>query len=64
MCGICGVVHLNGDEAVSLDVLELMTDKESGALNLDFQDEIIKGACITRDGEIVHEGAAKAAQGS
>ena len=42
-------------------LLELMTDKESGALNLDFEDEIIKGACITRDGEIVHEGAKKAA---
>ena len=35
-------------------------DKE-GELNLDFEDEIIKGACITRDGEIVHEGARAAA---
>jgi asparagine synthase (glutamine-hydrolysing) len=26
MCGICGVVHLDGAEAVSSDVLELMTD--------------------------------------
>ena len=37
-------------------LLELMTDEE-GALTLNFDDEIIKGACITRGGEIVHEGA-------
>jgi len=34
---------------------------EDGGLKLDFEDEIIKGACITRGGEIVNEGAAKAA---
>jgi NAD(P) transhydrogenase subunit alpha len=34
---------------------------EGGALELNFDDEIIAGACITRDGEIVHEGAAGAA---
>ena len=43
-------------------LLDLMTDKESGALNLDFDDEVIAGACITRGGEIVHEGAKKAAE--
>jgi NAD(P) transhydrogenase subunit alpha len=44
-------------------LLELMTDKENeGALKLDFEDEVIKGACITRDGEIVHEAARKAAE--
>jgi NAD(P) transhydrogenase subunit alpha len=43
-------------------LLELMTDQESGALELNFEDEIIKGACVTRDGEIVHEGARKAAE--
>jgi NAD(P) transhydrogenase subunit alpha len=32
-----------------------------GALKLDFEDEIIKGACITRGGEIVNEGAKAAA---
>jgi H+-translocating NAD(P) transhydrogenase subunit alpha len=37
---------------------------EEGALKLDFEDEIIKGACITRGGEIVNEGAAKAAAAS
>jgi H+-translocating NAD(P) transhydrogenase subunit alpha len=41
-------------------LLELMIDDE-GALSLDFDDEIIAGACITRDGEIVHEGAREAA---
>ena len=30
---------------------------KDGALELDFDDEVITGACITRDGEIVHEGA-------
>jgi len=44
-------------------LLELMTG-EDGALALDFEDEIIAGACITRGGEIVHEGARKAAEGS
>jgi NAD(P) transhydrogenase subunit alpha len=41
-------------------LLGLMID-DSGALALDFEDEVIAGACITRDGEIVHEGARKAA---
>jgi len=40
-------------------LLELMV--KEGELALDFEDEIIKGACITRDGEIVHEGARNAA---
>jgi NAD(P) transhydrogenase subunit alpha len=36
---------------------------KEGQLELDFDDEVIKGACITRGGEIVHEGA-KAAAGA
>ncbi len=32
-----------------------------GELSLDFEDEVIAGACITRDGQIVHEGARNAA---
>src|SRR3954453_5457521 len=32
-----------------------------GELSLDFDDEVIAGACITRDGQIVHEGARNAA---
>ena len=42
-------------------LLELMI--EEGELKLDFEDEVLAGACITRDGEIVHEGAKKAADG-
>ena len=41
-------------------LLELMV--KEGALSLDFEDEILAGACITRAGEIVHEGARKAAR--
>jgi NAD(P) transhydrogenase subunit alpha len=43
-------------------LLGLMID-DAGALALDFGDEVIAGACITRGGEIVHEGA-KAAAGA
>jgi NAD(P) transhydrogenase subunit alpha len=42
------------------NLLELMAG-EDGSLALDFDDEIIAGACITREGEIKHEGAKKAA---
>jgi NAD(P) transhydrogenase subunit alpha len=41
-------------------LLQLMTG-DDGALKLDFDDEVIAGACITRDGEIVHQGAKEAA---
>ena len=40
-------------------LLELLIG-EDGAIDLNFDDEIIAGACITRDGEIVHQGAKKA----
>src|SRR3954452_1254569 len=40
-------------------LLELMV--KEGNLELDFEDEVIAGACITRGGEIVHEGAKQAA---
>jgi H+-translocating NAD(P) transhydrogenase subunit alpha len=43
-------------------LLGLMVSEE-GTLSLDFEDEVIAGACITRGGEIVHEGA-KAAAGT
>jgi NAD(P) transhydrogenase subunit alpha len=41
-------------------LLELMVSDE-GELKLDFDDAVIAGACVTRDGEIVHEGAKQAA---
>ena len=40
-------------------LLELMV--KEGELTLNFEDEVLAGACITRDGEIVHEGAKQAA---
>ena len=43
-------------------LLELLVDDE-GKLALNFDDDIVAGACITREGEIVHEGA-KAAAGA
>ncbi|HWG09052.1 MAG TPA: Re/Si-specific NAD(P)(+) transhydrogenase subunit alpha [Solirubrobacteraceae bacterium] len=39
-----------------LSLLELLVG-EDGTLNLDFDDEIIAGACVVRDGEIVNAGA-------
>jgi H+-translocating NAD(P) transhydrogenase subunit alpha len=43
-------------------LLGLMVSAE-GELTLDFADEVIAGACITRGGEIVHEAAKAAAAG-
>ena len=39
-----------------LALLELLID-ENGQLALDFDDEVVAGACIVREGEIVHAGA-------
>ncbi|HEY4451987.1 MAG TPA: Re/Si-specific NAD(P)(+) transhydrogenase subunit alpha [Solirubrobacteraceae bacterium] len=44
-----------------LALLELFVG-EDGALSLDFDDEIVKGACVTRDGEIVNAGAKAAVE--
>jgi H+-translocating NAD(P) transhydrogenase subunit alpha len=66
---IVGAVNLPAtmpDHASSLysrnvqSLLGLMVSEE-GELTLDFDDEVIAGACITRDGQIVHEGARQAA---
>ncbi len=35
---------------------------EDGTLQLDWEDEIVKGACVTKDGEIVNEGAKRAVE--
>ncbi len=43
-------------------LLDLLVD-EDGKLALDFEDEIVKGACIVRDGEIVNAGARAAVEG-
>jgi NAD(P) transhydrogenase subunit alpha len=42
-------------------LLELIVDEE-GNLNLDFDDEIVSGACIVRDGEILNPGAKAAVE--
>ncbi|MGD1056789.1 MAG: Re/Si-specific NAD(P)(+) transhydrogenase subunit alpha [Solirubrobacteraceae bacterium] len=42
-------------------LLELFVD-DDGKLQLNFDDEIVKGACIVRDGEIVHPGAKAAVE--
>jgi proton-translocating NAD(P)+ transhydrogenase subunit alpha len=44
-----------------LALLELLVG-EDGALNVDFEDEIVNGACIVREGEIVHDGARAAVE--
>jgi NAD(P) transhydrogenase subunit alpha len=60
--GPIGLASTMPDHASSLyarnvqALLKLMIGEE-GELTLDFEDEVIAGACITRDGEIVHEGA-------
>jgi H+-translocating NAD(P) transhydrogenase subunit alpha len=42
-------------------LLDLLSDDE-GNLHIDFEDEIVAGATVTRDGAIVHEGAKSAAE--
>ncbi len=44
-----------------LALLELLVG-EDGKLNLDFDDEIISGSCVVRDGEIVNAGAKAAVE--
>jgi NAD(P) transhydrogenase subunit alpha len=34
--------------------VSLIVDKKTGALAIDWNDEIVKGAGLTRDGAIVH----------
>jgi NAD(P) transhydrogenase subunit alpha len=63
--GPLGLASRMADHASSLyarnvqSLLELMV--KEGELALDFDDEVLAGACITRDGQIVHEGARAAA---
>ncbi|WOI52317.1 Re/Si-specific NAD(P)(+) transhydrogenase subunit alpha [Parvularcula sp. LCG005] len=38
-----------------LNFVTLLTDKEEKKLAVDWDDEIVKGVCLTRDGRIVHE---------
>ena len=44
-----------------LNLLQLVIDKETKALKIDWDDEIVQGLCVTRDGAIVHPGLQAAA---
>jgi H+-translocating NAD(P) transhydrogenase subunit alpha len=65
--GPLGLASRMADHASSLyarnvqSLLAVMV--KEGELELDFDDEVLAGACITRDGQIVHEGARAAAEG-
>ena len=51
-------------ERLGIDQIEALLGlmvSDEGQLSLDFEDEVIAGACITREREIVHEGAKAAA---
>ncbi|MBC7874046.1 MAG: NAD(P)(+) transhydrogenase (Re/Si-specific) subunit alpha, partial [Ferruginibacter sp.] len=37
-----------------LNFLQLITTKD-GAINLNWEDDLVKGSCITHNGEIIHE---------
>jgi NAD(P) transhydrogenase subunit alpha len=53
--------HASSLYARNIEALLKLMLGEDGQLALDFEDEVIAGACITRGGEIVHEGAKAAA---
>jgi NAD(P) transhydrogenase subunit alpha len=53
--------HASALYARNIQALLGLMISDAGELELDFEDEVIAGACITRDGEIVHEGAKAAA---
>jgi H+-translocating NAD(P) transhydrogenase subunit alpha len=37
-----------------INFLQLITTKEGG-VHLNWEDDLVAGSCITRDGEVVHE---------
>jgi len=53
--------HASQLYARNIQALMGLMISDAGELSLDFEDEVIAGACITRGGEIVHEGAKAAA---
>ena len=63
--GVIIVGHLNVPSRLAVDAsalyarnvlnfLQPFIDKESKALVLDWEDEIVQGTCLTRDGTVVH----------
>ena len=64
--------HLNMPSRLAVDTsklyarnlysfLELIVDKDSGKLAIDWEDEIIKETCVTHDGKVVHPALAELA---
>jgi NAD(P) transhydrogenase subunit alpha len=53
--------HASQLYARNIEALLGLMISDEGELSLDFDDEVIAGACITRGGEVVHEGAKAAA---
>ena len=53
--------HASQLYARNVQSLLALMSSEQGELELDFDDEVIAGACVTRGGDIVHEGAKQAA---
>ena len=67
VAAIIGSISFWGSNVAFSKLQELKWSKRrfpARPLTLDFEDEIIAGACITRGGEIVHEGARRAAGGA
>ncbi len=73
--GVKIVGHLNVPSRLAVDAsqlyarnlfnfLQLIIDQESHELAIDWEDEIIKGTCVTRDGKIVHPALSGASEGS
>jgi NAD(P) transhydrogenase subunit alpha len=54
--------HASQLYARNIEALLGLMISDEGRLELDFDDEVIAGACITRDGEIVHAAAREAAE--
>jgi len=63
---IMGYTNLPGRLAVDssslyarnlFNFISLMVDKKSGLLAIDWNDEIVKGALVTKDGEVIHPAA-------
>jgi NAD(P) transhydrogenase subunit alpha len=63
--GVCIVGHLNVPGRLAqdasalyaknlLNLLTLIYDQEEKGIKIDWDDEIVKGVCVARDGEIVH----------
>jgi NAD(P) transhydrogenase subunit alpha len=61
-----GMLAAHASQLYARNVMALLDllASEDGTLELNFDDEVVAGACITRGGEIVHERANAAARGS